>query len=250
MAKMHELLAVESSVTANFQRDLEETLKVLSRPDVFQKQVAEKVFFAEEDQKLNVSETKDITTTVPERLTWFSKAANSYFDVMLQKDRTNANAKADLALDDGTVLAKDLPATTLLSLESKLQEIRKVLVAAPTLPSGVVWEFNASEGLWQTKEPTITFQTKKTAKAVVLYEATKEHPAQVKEVFEDVPVAKITKNTYNGMITSAQKAEMLGRLDTLLKAVKQARQRANNVDADTSKIGAVLTKYLLGDVAK
>lgn len=250
MAKMHELLAVESAVTANFQRDLEETLKVLARPDHFQKQVAQKTFFAEEDQKLNVSETKDITTTVAERLNWFSGAAEKYLDVIIQKDKTNQKAVADIALDDGTVVAADVPATTLLALETKLQDLRKVFVAVPTLPSGIMWEWDAAENLWKTKEPVVTFQTKKTAKAVVLYEATKEHPAQVKEVFEDVPVAKITKDTYNGMLTSAQKAEVLGRLDTLLKAVKQARQRANNVDADKTKIGPAITKFLLGDIKK
>lgn len=250
MAKMHELLAVESAVTANFQRDLEETLKVLARPDHFQKQVAQKTFFSEEDQKLNVSETKDITTTVAERLNWFSGATDKYLDVIIQKDKTNQKAVADIVLDDGTVIAAEVPATTLLAFETKLQDLRKVMVAVPTLPSGVMWDWDAAENLWKTKEPIVTFQTKKTAKAVVLYEATKEHPAQVKEVFEDVPVAKITKDTYNGMLTSAQKSSMIGRLDTLLKAVKQARQRANNVEADKTKIGAAITKFLLGEFKK
>ena len=70
---------------------------------------------------------------------------------------------------------------------------------------------------------------------------------RVKEVFEDVPVARITKDSYSGMFTSAQKADIIGRLDALLKAVKQARQRANNVEADKSKFGSIITKFLLGE---
>jgi hypothetical protein len=248
MAKMHELLAVESSVTANYQRDLDETLKVLGRPDLFTRQVSKKSFFAEEDQKLNTTETKEITTSVKERLKWFANIADSFYDVVAQKDLTNQKAVADIVLDDGSVLLSAVPATTLLAMETRLQDWRKVLSATPTLPSGISWEWDANEGLWKNEEPVVTFQTKKTAKAVVLYEATKEHPAQVKEVFEDVPVARITKDTYNSMLTSAQKAELIGRLDNLLKAVKQARQRANNVEADKTKIGHALSKYLLGDL--
>ena len=250
MAKMHELLAVESSVTANFQRDLEETLKVFARPDAFRREVVSKNFFAEEDSRMNTVATSEITTTVNDRLNWFSGAADKYLDVVIQKDKTNQKAVASIVLDDGTVLAADVPATTLLALETKLQDFRRVFSAIPTLPSGVVWVFDSGENLWKTKEPSVTFQTKKTSKPVVLYEATKEHPAQVKEVFEDVPVAKIEKNMFNGMITSAEKSDLIGRLDVLLKAVKVARQRANNVDADTTKIGATITKFLLGSAKK
>lgn len=250
MGKMHELLATESSVAANYQRDLQETLKVFDRGAAFQKVVTTKTYFAEEDQRLNVSEVQNITTTVIERLNWFSGAVNKFFDVIVQKDKTNAVAVADVVLEDETILATGVPATTLLALENKLQDLRKVFDAVPTLPSGIVWEWDTAENLYKSKDPVVTFTTKKTTKPVVMYEATKEHPAQVKEVSEDIPVAKISKDTYNGMITSAQKADLLGRLDALLKAVKQARQRANDVTADKTKLGAVITGFLLGDLKK
>jgi hypothetical protein len=138
MGKMHELLAIEASINGNLQRDIEETVKVFARGEAFRKSTKAKTFFAEEDQKLNQSEVTEITTTVQDRLKWFSGHATKFVDLVLQKDKTNQTANADLEVD-GVVITKAVPATTLLMLESKLQEFRKVLDAAPTLPSTVRW---------------------------------------------------------------------------------------------------------------
>jgi hypothetical protein len=249
MAKLHELLAVESSVNGNYQRDTDESLKVFGRPEAFRKVTKSKVYFAEDDQRLNASEVTEITTTVGDRLKWFSGHATKFFDLVLQKDRTNQKAVADLDVD-GFVIAKDVPATTLLMLESKLQEVRKVIDAAPTLPAGIRWTKDEAEGLWVTADPIVTFSTKKVTKPVVLYEATKEHPAQVKEVSEDVPVAKVTQTTWAGLLTASEKAVILGRLDTLLQAVKKARQRANTVEVEKGELGKNLFSYLFDGIVK
>ena len=247
MAKMHELLAVEASVAGNLQRDIDETLKTFGRPEAFRKTTKAKVYFAEEDQKLNTTEVTEITTTVQDRLKWFSNHAVKFFDLVLQKDKTNQKASADLVVD-GVTIATAVPATTLLMLESKLQEVRKVLDAAPTLPSTVRWSKDEAEGLWVTADPVVTFTTKKVTKPVVLYEATKEHPAQVKEASEDVPVAKITQNTWAGLLTATEKATVLARLDTLLQAVKKARQRANTTDVEKANFGNEIFGYLFNGV--
>jgi hypothetical protein len=249
MSKLHELLAVESSVAGNYTRDIDETLKVFTRGEAFRKSVKAKVFFAEDEQKLNTSEVTEITTTVPERLKWFSTHAVKFLDVVLQKDKTNQKATADLEVD-GVTIATAVPATTLLMLETKLQDVRKVIDAAPTLPSTVRWSKDEAEGLWVTADPVVTFTTKKVTKPVVLYEATKEHPAQVKEVSEDVPVAKITQTTWAGLLTATEKATLLGRVDTLLQAVKKARQRANTTEVEKDNIGANLFKFLFDGIVK
>jgi hypothetical protein len=249
MAKLHELLAVESSVTGNFNRDIQETVKVFGKAEMFQRFVTKKEHFNDEDSKLNTTETKEITTTVKKRLDWFKKSVSDYFDLVLQKDKTNQKAVGDIVVD-GVTVAKEVPATTILMLESKLQELRKVFEAAPTLPTGTKWEFDANEGIWNTVEPVVSFSTKRITKPVVLYEATKEHPAQVKEVSEDVPVAKITKLTSVGMLTSLEKATILGRLDDLLQACKKARQQANMVTVEQAKMGDEIFKYLYQDIVK
>ena len=248
MGKMHELLAVEATTVANYQRDLDETLKTLGKAELFTRTITQKHFFDANDAKLNTTETKEMTTTVAQRLSWFRRHAEKFIDVQFQKDKTNQLATADLVID-GTIIAEKLPATTLLMLESKLQDVRKVLDSAPTLQAGVPWKYDENERLFTTAEPKRSFQTKKVMKPVVMYEATKEHPAQVKESTEDVPVAEITQIMYSGMLTSATKADLLTRLDTLLQACKTARQRANNTEAVKDKVANRLLDYLFAPIA-
>ena len=243
MGKMHELLASEGPIVANYNRDRDETLKVFERGDLFRRQTTTKTFFDDDKAHLNTSETKEITTTVKDRLAWHGQSIASLFDIVFQKDKTNQVAVGDITVGE-KVIAKDVPATTLLMLETKIQDIRKVFETIPVLPPGVEWVDDPQSQLWRTKEPTVSFSTKKTARAVVLYDATKEHPAQVKEVSEDVPVARIETTTWAGLLTSAEKATLLGRLDTLLRAVKTARMRANMVEAEKGKIGDALVSFL------
>lgn len=246
MAKMHELLAAETNVNAVYNAMLEETLKVLEKPDHFTRVVAAKEFFNTEESHLNQTETKDMVTTVTDRLGYFfGRPFINMMDTSLQKDATNQIAKADLVVN-GEVLLKEVPATALLAWESKFDALRRVLLKVPTLPPGPVWEEDPNEdNLWRTKEPQVTFTTKKTMKPVILHEATKEHPAQVEKVFEDVPVAKVTKTVWSGMWTSSQKADALARLDTLLIAIKKARQRANRTEVLKPKAGQILANFIL-----
>lgn len=247
MGKMHELLAVEASVTSSFHRDTDETQKVFGRGDLFTRTVTQKKHFDSSSSHLDTVVTKEITTKVKDRLNWYSESGRKFLDVILQKDLTNQSANADLEVD-GVKILNDVPATTLLALETKLQDLRKVFETIPTLQSGVIWEKDENEGLYRAREPAVTFSTKKVTKPVVLYEATKEHPAQVKEVSDDIPVAKITVDTYSGMITSAQKADILTRLDKLLQEVKKSRQRANATPVVEKTFGKEIFDYLLQGV--
>ena len=76
--------------------------------------------------------------------------------------------------------------------------------------------------------------------------ATKEHPAQVVEDVEEYNVGKYVKERWNGSLTSARKSEILGKLDTVGRAIKQARQRANCVDVPSVAIGQTLMDFITG----
>ena len=245
-SKMHELLAAETNVNAVYNAMLDETFKVLEKPEHFTRVVATKEFFDTAESHLNQTETKDMVTTVSDRLTYFfGRPFINMMDLSLQKDATNQVAKADLIVN-GSVLLKGVPATALLAWESKFDALRRVLLKVPTLPPGPVWEEDDQEnGLWRTAEPQVTFTTKKTMKPVELSPATKEHPAQVDKVFEDIPVAKVTKTVWSGMWTSRQKADGLARLDALLIAIKKARQRANRTEVLKPKAGQILARFIL-----
>ena len=93
------------------------------------------------------------------RLKYFAEEASRLYDVIASKDATNQTAKADVILPDGTVLITGVSATTLLSLESKLQEARSVIEATPTLPSGIISNMDANEVLFRDAEDKLTFIT-------------------------------------------------------------------------------------------
>lgn len=243
--KMHELLAAESNVTGVYNAMTEETFNVLGKADHFTRTVTAKTYFNEEDTKLNETTTKDITTTVSDRLGYFfGRPFQNMIDTALQKDATNQVAKANLIVE-GKTLLEDVPATALLNWETKFDALRKMLLKIPTLQPGLVWVEDENENLWKTDEPVVSFQTKKTMVPVELSPATEKHPAQVDKIFEDIPVARIEKTTWSGMWTSKQKADALARLDTLLVAIKKARQRANRTDVVKVRAGKILADFIL-----
>jgi len=245
MAKLHELLAAEASVAAAYNSISEETLKVFGKPDHFTKQTTAVSYFAEDEKNLNTFETKDSVTTVDERLDWqLGDAFRSYFDLLAQKDSTNQKAQADVELD-GKVFLTGVPATYLLTLETKIGDLRKKFETIPTLQPGPLWIEDKNEGKWRTAEASVSFKTKKTIRPIILVGPTDKHPAQVEKISEDVAVAKIERTTWSGMWTSTQKSEVLARLDALLIALKQARQRANCQEVVKLPVAKRISEYLL-----
>lgn len=245
MPKLHELLAAESSVTAQHNIISGETVSVFNKPEHFLRSTTEISYFAEADQQLDTSETKAHVTSVDDRLEYsFGKAFVSYIDLLAQKDRTNAESRADVMIN-GKIFLNDLPATALLTLENRLAQKRDELKVIPTLQPGPVWVEDKQEGMWRTDEPRVTFRSKKTVRPIVMSPATEHHPAQITSVSEDIPVAKISQTVWSSMWTSQQKHDALSRLDELLIAIKKARQRANNAEICSIHVGKTIADFVL-----
>ena len=248
MAKLHELLAVEGQLDGTAKKILAEAGQTFSKKaDHFQGfQRIYTPFTAGIENELP-SEEKAMVTTVGDKLEYTFEAVVEWLDAVLQKERTNQDACADIVIDD-TILATDIPATFLLGLEAKLKEIRETLEHIPTLAPGIVWEADPTQGkgVYRMKNAQERMRTQKITKPIVLYAATDKHPAQVKEVTEDVAIGKYIETHLSGMISPADKSDLLGRIDKLTRAVKQARQRANNTDVVSVKIGSTLAGYILG----
>ena len=248
MAKLHEVLAVESGLQTAAKKINEETIKTFGKKDEHFVETTRVVsHFAEEDQKLDTTETKAMVTTVLDKLIYNAGPNIRALDAYLQKEATNQRAAASIVVGDKT-LAEDVPATVLLGLETKLTELRLVYEAIPTLAPGPTWNIDlasrAAGGVYVSANADVTFRTKKTIKPIIMSPATDHHPAQVQAVSEDVPVAKITTTHKSGMMTSAQKSALLERVDQLLRAVKRARQRANGTEVVKSTIGATLFDFI------
>jgi len=247
--KLHEVLAVESDLQGTAEKVRAEGINTFSKKaNLFQGHDRVLKMFSD-DRKMEEDgghESSPLNTTVDEKLSYIIESQVKYFDCLAQKEATNQTAKADLTIGD-TVLVPGLPATLLLGLESRLKAVRSVFEAIPTLDPSVNWIEDPSQGkgIWRNREPEVTKREEKVLKPVVLYEATKEHPAQVKEAVENKTVGLYRKERFSGMISPAKKSDYLGRIDVLIQAVKQARQRANNTQVVKTTVGDQLFKFIM-----
>lgn len=244
--KLHELLAVETSLEnqANKVRgDLTTTFE--KKRHLFEEK---KVTFTPHGEGAQpVTETQlDLQTNVVKELGWVSGHISKALDASYWVAETNTSARADVVLDDGTVLLKSIPATALLELEKRINEIATLINSVPTLDPAKGFTPDAARGENVFQARTINkIRTRKEKKVIVLYPATDKHPAQTQLGDEDVAIGTIQEQEWSGLITPAQKSKYLERVDSLARAVKQARSRANDAEVDRTKnIGSPLLGYI------
>ena len=103
---------------------------------------------------------------------------------------------------------------------------RVALMPDATLDPAEEWTWDAAATLWKTS-PQETIKTKKVKKAIVLYPATPEHPAQTQLIDEDVVVGTWMQVKQSGAIKDDVRRALVRRCEVLQRAVKQARERAN-----------------------
>jgi len=246
-AKLHELLAVESDAQGQYKLILAETAKVFKDGlHIFQGHVKSLTMFDDKDSNLNTVERTEISSTVKKRLEYTNKKIEKYIDICVQKEKTNQSARSDLIVD-GVTIAKDLPATFLLGLETKLKEVRSVYAGIPTLQANIAFEKdeNLGDSIYKTRYPEVAMKTQQVFKSQVLYEATDKHPAQI-AVVNKMYIRGITKITgLSGRITVNRKSELLAKCDKIINACKQARQRANDVEHPTVVVGQKMFDYLM-----
>lgn len=248
--KLHELLAVEGPLKSQADKtrgDLAATFE--KKRHLF----AEKVVTFQpltEGAPAVTEEQSNLQTSIPSELQWIAGIWSKALDGAYAIAEANTTARANVVLDDdaATILLRDVPATALLELEKRATEIQELVAAIPTLDpaKGYQPDDARGRGIYRARDD-VRMRTKKTQQALVLYDATKEHPAQVKEISVDVVVGEIRTQEWSGLITPAQKADMLGRAEQLTRALKSARSRANSVEVETApKIGQQLLSFVFG----
>jgi hypothetical protein len=247
-AKLHEILAVESDVHNTYKKIAEEAhVTFAKKPTHFIETVTSLSMHEDKDKIEDKTDVSAMVETVPDKMDYVVKHAIRWFDVVSQKEATNQLAKADLVIDDKVLIA-DVPATCLLGLESKLAEFRNLVMAIPTLQPGKEWERDPAKGphVYRSKHPDVKTRTKKKMEFQKIADATDHHPAQVKDWITDVPVGRITEQVWSSMLSPSEKSELLGRVDRMIRAVKRARQRANNTEVVQTKIGKPIFDFILG----
>ena len=248
MGKLCESIAVVGELEGAWKKILEESKVTFGKKhEHFVAFVKRYSPFAEEEKATeNIEERKDLDTTVNDKLDYMFEHVINYLDCFAQVEATNQVAKADLEVD-GKVILSGVPATVLLGLESKLRAVKEVLDLLPTLAPGISWVKDATRGpnIYKRERDEESFRTRKEPKSKTLYDATKEHPAQIEKWTEMINIGKYITTHWSGMLSPAEKSDMLGRLDKLSRAVKQARQRANVQEVVDIHIGQKLVTYIM-----
>jgi hypothetical protein len=254
MTKLHEILAVEKTRNTAVAKLLDDTSNKFRKDQFFAGHIKTLKMLVDSPENAAIEEAardeKALPTTVPETLEYVFDFWAKAEDITFAKNRTNQIANADL-LFRGQVLVPNVPVDELLGLETRLQTLRNVMDTVPTLDASKEWKVtdNGRKGEFVTTGEEVTSKTEKTMTAVVLYEATDKHPAQIEKVTADKVVGTFKRRSISGAATSKQKADAIAILDELLVETKQARQRANSVEVINEKIGNTIANLIL-DVFK
>lgn len=245
MAKLNQLIAILNQRKAKVAKEVTEVYHLLQKSDLVKGIARDYQPTDEEGEKL-APERKSVQMTTQTALTSSRKSWELLLDSVATQDSANCDAKADVIVR-GTVLLPAVPVTHLLFLEKQLTDVRTLLGSIPTLPTEKLWKWSDNHGCYVTDEE-LTSKTKKIEKPVVLYEATKEHPAQVKISTEDIIVGWWHTVHMSGAMPAQKKAELLDRVDQVLEAVKQARERANEMAVVEVKEGKPLFDFILNSI--
>ncbi len=201
---------------------------------------------ANDDGEQFPAEAQRVQVRLQEVLAETQRGLQDLFDVTAQRDYANCLAKADVVLEDsGETLLHGVPAVYLLWLEKRLVDLHTFVDQLPVLSSEEEWTFDPTQNCYRSAALK-TAKSKKISKAFVKYEATKEHPAQVEVVHEDVVQGYWTTTKFSGALTALRVQELRQRVLKLQAAVKFAREQANLQEATKIKVGEPLLGYLFG----
>ena len=201
-----------------------------------------------EHEEAGHADTKYLDYTVIGKLKFVENHLIKYYDVNATKECTNQHATATVTID-GKEILNNLPATLLLGLETKLKKYREVVNVAPTMKPGIEWIAapDLGENIHKSKNPDRTFKTEKSLKVISKAAATKEHKEQVETLPVEKNVGEFAYTRFSGCLTVAHKSKLIERIDVLISAIKEARQRANATAIQKMEIGEKIFNFIHGE---
>lgn len=197
----------------------------------------------DEDGEQLPPDEKIVQDTAPNVLSQLVGYYVPYMDAVATKDFGNVAASADVVLD-GKVVIEAAPVPFLLFVEKMLGEWRGYINAMPQRDRAKRWV--RQEGMvWETA-PVTQNRSIKEKVPVEVSKATKEHPAQVLVTERAVFVGTYQTTHTSGAYSQEEKEKLLLRVDTLLGAVRRAREQANTTEIDAKEVA----KYLFNNIFK
>lgn len=243
MSVLHQVIAAEKGLLTASTTDITVMLRILDKAQLFEGSVRE-YHPKNEDGDQFAPERVVVQYKVTEVIEEVFSSLKSLYNVTAQREVANTRAVASIVIDD-EVIIPDVPAGYLLFLEKRLLDIRTIFGKIPVLDTSHKWAFDESSGLWNT-DPSWTNKTRKVEKPLIIVEATDKHPAQAKTVTEDIVVGSWEGKRQSGALPLSEKKKLLARIDALIAATRDARSRANMVDAGSPpKVFEKISAYLL-----
>lgn len=244
MARLNQVIAIRKGVKSDTYAKITEINKAFQKPALYAG--LSKVYepLDEEDKEKLPGERHIVQRSVDKDLKLVESIMSDYFDVEARREFTNPHAVADVKVDEQVILT-GVPVGYLLFLEKQLNDLRSLVSVAPVLDPAETWTTDTSSGVSKTGVIR-THRNKKIQRPIVLYDATKEHPAQTAMVTEDVLAGHWATTKMSGAMKQVDRDLILERIDQLSRAVKQAREQANGVDeVPVPKVGSKIFDFLL-----
>ena len=240
--KLNQVIAIEKGVKSRIYAFLSSTYKAFQKPALFNG-LSRQYQKRDEDGEDYPPENTRVQMNAATVLGEIAENMTELLDVTAQKDWANCKATADLVVD-GRVLISAAPATYLLFLEKQLSDLKDELNKIPELDPAHDWSLDVATSLFKSK-PTQTSKTKKIPKVIVKYEATEHHPAQTEIVNVDEVIGTWQTVIHSGALPVPRKKALQKRLQTLIKAVKYAREAANEAAAPQQRVGDAIFGYIM-----
>ena len=243
MPKLNQIVAVVAGKKTRVEKEFGELNKTIQKSDLFHG-LSRQYQPIEENGEQLPPEQKFPQKHVGEIVTGARAILTDIMDAVATQECGNTSARADVKVDGETILP-GVPVTVLLYLEKQLNDLHTFVGNMPVLDPAERWTLNSQTGEYVT-EPTKTVRTKKVQRPIVLYDATKEHPAQTQLVTEDVTAGHWTTTKYASVLSATERRAMLDRIHKLQEAVKIAREEANSIEVPQVKIAAPVLLFIFG----
>jgi hypothetical protein len=243
--KLHSVIAIEKGVKSRVYGEITTLHKESQKAEPFTGLVRT-YRKKDEDGEDFPQERKKVQLVAEDVLKRVARLDTELFDVEAEKDWGNCKARASVIVDGRTIVA-DAPPTFLLFLEKQLSDLRTFVEKLPVLDEAEEWTADPNSSLHRTS-PSVTHKTRKVQRAIVKYDAVIKDglalPAQTEMITEDVIVGWWDTVKHSGALPAPRKEALLDRIDKLTKAVKIAREEANDTEIEERSVGAALFGFL------
>lgn len=239
--KLHQLLALLPTIKNKVNKAKTEIYQFAQKTELF-KGLSRSYQPREEEGFVYPPEAKNVQLKAFDLIAKFKEVNKEMIDLCATQDYANCNAKGNIVIDGVTIL-ENVPVTHLLFLEKQIEDIRTFIQSLPILDLDKEWIYSPNRGYY-TSTPKETVKTKKVTEFVTAYEATKEHPAQIKEVSKDIIEGMWTAIEFSSALPRDTVQQYLDRVNKLYAAIVVAREEANGIDVTEKKVADRLFDYI------